>query len=332
MHSYLIHLLECPACHSELDWTIIKRDDKRILAADIRCQTCRSVYAVRDGIGLFLTPGLPRNDLWQQVDSQLTQYLRQHPEVEWQLMQSPLDALSPADRFFRVLVLEERGNYAEAQAIEDLANTNLYTTEYLLCLNNQVNYVTERLTSSDVPIVDIASGRCYLIEQLAQRLRCPIVASDFSPRVLQQAHRRLEWRGVYENVSLLAFDVRLTPFKTATIKALTTNLGLANIREPGNMLRELRRIVCGRFLAISHFYPENDSANAQKISELGLATLLFRRSALEAFADAGWEVEAVNSCFGMARPTPIGVVLEGASIDALPVAETTLEWCTLVAK
>ena len=332
MHSYLIQMLECPVCHNELDWTILERSDTRILTAEICCQACRATYAIRDGIGLFLAPNVSHNDLWRQADSQLTRYLHQHPDVERRLMQSPLGTLSPADQFFRALELEERGNYAEAKAIEDLSNAGLYTSEYLTCWNNQVNYVIEELALSDGPIVDIASGRCYLVEQLAQRLKHPIVASDFSPRVLQQDRRRLEWRGVYERISLLAFDARSTPFKTGTIKTLMTNLGLANIREPGNLFCELRRIGCGKFLAISHFYSENGDANAQKISELGLATLLFRRSALACFTNAGWEVEVVNSCFGTARPTPIGVVLEGASIDTLPVAETALEWCTLMAK
>lgn len=332
MHRYLVQALECPICHSELDWTIVEQDDKRILTAEICCRACRSAYAVRDGIGLFLTSNLSRDDLWQEADSQLTRYLRQHPDIERQLMQSPLDTLAPADQFFRALVLEEYGNYAEAKAIEDLANAGLYTAEYLACLNSEINYVVENLASSDDPIVDIASGRCYLVEQLAQRLKRPIVASDFSPSVLQQARRRLEWRGVYEYVSLLVFDARLTPFKTGMVRMLTTNLGLANIREPRNLLQELRRIVGGRLFAISVFYPENDDANAQRISELGLATLLFRRSALNCFENAGWKIKVVNSCFGKARPTPLGVVLEGATIDTLPVAETTLEWCTAIAE
>ena len=108
-------------------------------------------------------------------------------------------------------------------------------------------------------------------------------------------------------------------------------MGLPNIEQPGDLLRELRRIVTGTFLAVHHFYPESDEANAAVIREVGLATLLFRRSALECFAGAGWQVEAANVCAGKAHPTPTGVVLEGAGIDGLPVAETVLEWCVLVA-
>lgn len=329
MHEYLLQMLECPVCHAELDWTITERDARRILTADISCRGCGASYAVQDGIGMFLTPDLPREDLWQQVDSQLAQYLRQNPDLERQLMQSPLDTLAPADVFFRGLVLEERGNYLEAKAVEELANAGLYTPEYLACWRSQVETVIEWLATSDGPIVDLASGRCYLVEKLVRSLDRPIIASDFSPRVLQQDRLRLEAYGLYDPISLLAFDAPRTPFKSGAVKTLTTNLGLPNIQEPGSLLRELRRAVDGTFLAISHFYPEQDEANAAQIRASGLVTLLYREATLEAFTSAGWQVEVENACQGEARPTPSGVILEGAGIDTFPVVETMLEWCVL---
>ncbi|NOZ28556.1 MAG: methyltransferase domain-containing protein [Chloroflexi bacterium] len=332
MQTYLVDLLACPACHGELQWDIADGHDDRIEVADVRCLACAATYPVREGIGVFLTPDLPRDDLWEQVDSHLVQYLRQHPEVERRLMEVPLETLSPADQFFRALILDERGEYAAAKVAAELARTRAYTSEYLACSNSQVNHAIEHLSSSDSPIVDLASGLGHLLEEMARRLTCPIVATDFSPRVLRRDRQRLEFFGLYDRVSLLAFDARRTPFKDGAVKTLTTYQGLANIREPGNLLRELRRVVSGEFLALSIFYPEDDEANAEAINEMGLADLLFRRAALEHFAEAGWEVEVVYSCTGKARPTPTGVVLEGAGIDALPVAETRLEWCTLLAK
>jgi hypothetical protein len=157
-----------------------------------------------------------------------------------------------------------------------------------------------------------------------------VVATDFSPRVLRHDRRRLEHEGLYDRVSLLAFDARHTPFQSGAVKTLTTNLGLPNIQEPGNLLRELRRITGGPFLAISYFYPEHDEANGARIRELGLEALLFRHHALARFHEAGWQVTVANTCQGIARPTPTSVVLAGAKIDALPVAETILEWCVLV--
>lgn len=88
--------------------------------------------------------------------------------------------------------------------------------------------------------------------------------------------------------------------------------------------------MAGEFLAISHFFPEEDEANAKAIREAGLEMMLYRRTALEHFAGAGWEAEMKNACVGEARPTPPGVMLEGARIDRLPVTDTNLEWCVLV--
>ena len=331
MHTYVMEWLECPACHDHLDWVNVEQSANRIETADAHCRKCAAVYPVRDGIGVFLLPELPRNDLWEQVDSGLIRYLREHPDVERHLMTSPLEELSPADQFFRALVLEEQGDYATAKAIQESANESLYSPEYRHCWNSQVDYVTEWLSAAEGPIVDLASGRGYLVEKLIRRLPWPIVVTDFSPRVLRRDRRWLESFGAYDRVSLLAFDARRTPFRNGAVKTLTTNLGLPNIESPGSLLAELRRISSGPFLAISHFYPEDDETNRQAIREAGLETLLYRRTALGCFAEAGWKVEVRNACVGKARPTPTSVVLEGAQIDSLPVAETTLEWCVVLA-
>jgi len=332
MLDFLIQILQCPACHGKLSWQVSVGRGDSIEEAEARCTACGATYPVREGVAVFLTPDIRRKDLWEEVDSQLTQYLCQHPEVERQLMDVPLDTLAPADQFYRALVLEERSDYAQAQAAVDAAQSRLYTPEYLACHERQINYVVECLAASDGPILDLASGRCQLVEVLARQLPRPIVATDFSPRVLRRDRRWLEFLGLYERITLLAFDARRTPFKDGVVERLTTNLGLPNIEQPGTLLRELRRIVGGAFLAISQFYPEDDETNAKALREAGLSALLFRRSTLEHFAAAGWEVKLANVCSGEARPVPTGVVLEGAVIDAFPVAETSLEWCVLVAR
>ncbi|HTP09437.1 MAG TPA: methyltransferase domain-containing protein [Anaerolineae bacterium] len=329
MHTYLIDMLECPACHAELAWKIGERAEKRIITAKATCQACAAIYSVRDGIGLFLTPDLSRNDLWERMDSGLVRYLREHPDLERQLLEPPLEKLNPADQFFRAMVLEAHGNYQEARAVEEIAMRGLYTPEYLTCWTSQFDYVIAQLATTSGPIVDLASGRCYLVETLANRLQRPVVATDFSPTVLRHDRYRLEHSGVYDAVSLLAFDARHTPFKTGSVATLTTNLGLPNIEAPGALLTELRRIVDGVFLAISHFYAESDVANAPAIRAAQLDTLLYKRSALQHYRDSGWEVDVKNARIGAAQPTPHSEVLEGASIDGLPAAATDLEWCVL---
>ena len=95
MKEGLLSLLCCPVCHGELDWTVNRRSGDHIEEGEARCKGCEARYPVREGIGLFLTPDLPRRDLWEEVDSGLAIYLREHPEVEQKLLQVPSEALGP---------------------------------------------------------------------------------------------------------------------------------------------------------------------------------------------------------------------------------------------
>jgi uncharacterized protein YbaR (Trm112 family) len=330
MQDYLVGLLQCPFCGGELRWDIQEQQADRIERAESRCRECATVYPVLEGIGLFLTHNLDRSDPWQQADNTLTQYLRQHPEVEKQLMDVPMETLAPADQFFRSLVLEERGDYIGAKEVEAQARKGLYTPEYQTCLQKQIGYVLGRAADTMGPVVDLASGRGYLVEEMVQRIDAPLLATDFSPKVLRRNRRWLEASGVYRQVSLLAFDARKTPFKDQSIDVLTTNLGLPNVQEPGSLYQELRRIVAGKFLAITHFYPQGDG-NAEAIRAAGMESLLYRTAVIESVQKAGFEVKVRNSCQGLARPTPKGMVFGEAGIDQFPKVETQLEWCVLEA-
>jgi uncharacterized protein YbaR (Trm112 family) len=71
MHSFLLEMFACPACYGTLKWEILEQRDDRIEAAEALCTACTAAYPVREGIGLFLTPDLPRNDLWEQSGKQV---------------------------------------------------------------------------------------------------------------------------------------------------------------------------------------------------------------------------------------------------------------------
>ena len=188
----------------------------------------------------------------------------------------------------------------------------------------------ERLSSGTGPVIDLASGAGGLIEEMARNLTRPVVATDFSPTILRRARRRLEHFGLYGDVSLVAFDARRTPFRDGSIKTMTSYVGLSNLRDPGTVLDELRRIIDGEFLSICHFFDLADEANARAIRELRL-DYLYRGATTEAFTNAGWRAEVANSVLARAEPTPRSVLL-GAGIDGLPVTETELEFCVLMAQ
>jgi len=92
MRTQLLPMGGCSSCHGKLDRTILEADCKS------RSQEATSPF--RDGIGVFLRPDLPREDLWQMMDRGLTQYLRCHPDVDRQLREIPLETLGPLDQFF----------------------------------------------------------------------------------------------------------------------------------------------------------------------------------------------------------------------------------------
>lgn len=332
MHDHIVEMLECPACHDELTWTIAERREGRVETAEAHCRACAAIYPVRGGIGVFLTPDLQRDDLWEQMDSWLTKYLREHPEGERQLMETPLETLAPADQSYRAGLLAERGDYAQAKTVGELAWSKLYTPEYVACSKDRMDFTIECLATAGGPIVDLASGRGSLVQEMARRLSQPIIATDFSPTVLRRDRHQWDFSGLYDRVSLLALDARRTPFKDGAVETLTTYTGLPNIEQPGGLLQELRRVVSGTFLAVTHFYPENDDANAEKIRESQRETLLFRTKALECFSAAGWQVEVPYSRPVKASPTPPSVLLGGAGIDGMPVTDTVLDFCVLLAR
>lgn len=187
------------------------------------------------------------------------------------------------------------------------------------------------LAGGEGPVVDIATGRGALLERLAREVERPLVATDVSPTVLSRTRARLAALGLNGRITFIACDARRTPFRDGAAAALTSFLGLANIQEPGPLLSELRRIATGPLLAITTFYPAEDDANAEAIRSLRLDRLLYRDALLEELASTRWRAEIRHAVAADARPTPAGVVLEGARIDGLPTAPTVVEWCLVAA-
>ena len=118
MKKYLVDMLECPHCHHRLKWKIETETEDQIEQAEAHCSTCGASYPIKEGIGIFLTPDLQRKDLWGEVESQLSLYLKSHPDHERKLMAGPAENLSPTDQQFRAMVLDERGEFEEARRVE----------------------------------------------------------------------------------------------------------------------------------------------------------------------------------------------------------------------
>jgi len=293
--------LACPACRGALE------------AA--RCASCGTEYGVVDGIQLLVAPGSDVLDLWEQAESGLSRVLRENPELERALLDPPPAELAPADAFLRALVLEERGDGSEV----DAAFVRLYAPEALRCMTSQIDALCERLVEEPGLVVDLASGRGMLLKRLQRAVAGDLVATDISPRVLRRANDR--------GIGAVACDVRRLPFADGSVDVVTTFAGLNNVRQPGDLLSELRRVA--RRLVAVHLVYEPGTANDQALEDLGLAELAHRDALVEALEDAGWDPAIVSLCTANVQPTPRGVLLEGAVIDALPVEPVEGTWLTV---
>jgi uncharacterized protein YbaR (Trm112 family) len=131
VHTFVVELLQCPHCRGALIWTLTEQSGDRIEEGTAHCVACGATYPVREGIGLFLTPELPRDDLWEQAGSGLTAHLGEHPDVERWLMDVRLEALGASDLFFRAMVHEDHGELAAAKAAAKLAHHRLYQEKAL---------------------------------------------------------------------------------------------------------------------------------------------------------------------------------------------------------
>ena len=296
-----------------------------------RCSPCDIDYPLRNGIGVFLPPQERPEDLWEETNSAIQRLVKNEPEKVRLLLESPVATMNPTDLFFRGLILESQQRYVEAREVRNLSRAGMYSSEQYACMKSQLDFVSSQVTDSPGPVVDLACGMGTLLETLLPKATQHVVATDFSPRVLIRDRAVFASAAPKRGLSFLALDARHTPFADHSIPTIVSYVGLSNIEDPGDLVKELRRILSGHLFAISLFYEEKAGPNADLIRQYKLDSLLYRETAVKKFEEAGFKVRVENAKTVLAQPTPKGVILVGAQTDRLPVTETRVEWGTLVA-
>jgi SAM-dependent methyltransferase len=285
-------------------------------ADDARCSACGVGYPVHAEIPILVAPGSDARDLWEEAESALSAALRDDPHLEGALLGASLHQLAPADAFLRALVLEERG---EADGAVATAFRRLYTPAALACQEEQLATMSQLVGSEDGLVIDVATGRGMLLDRLRPE---GAVATDISPRVLRRARGR--------GFAAVACDAERLPFADASIATVTTYLGLGNVARPVSVLRELRRVAAR--LVVGHVVYERGTANDAAVTELGLTRVAYRDVLLDELSAAGWGAWVVADHRGRADPTPKGVLLAGAVVDALPVEPVDAAWLVIEAR
>ncbi len=330
MHKQYMDMLICPLCHNQLKWHIREDNQDRIVNADIRCSSCQSEYEVRDEIAVFLTKALSRNDLWEKSESGLEKYLRENPDIYEKLMNTPEEELNGADYCYKASYFEMKRDFTTSSRMFKNAFEKIYTQDYIEGWKSQMDFIVKEI-EDDKPIIDIASGKGYLVEKLLEETKSFIVATDFSPTILARNKEYFKFKGFYDRLSLISFDARKTPFKDNSIITLTSNMGIQNIEQPGEVISEMNRITKKDFMSVMQFIDEGDKVHMDLFNKFGSVAYATRDKASETFKKIGWNVKVCNSYIANIKPTPEGEILKGAGVDRFPIVNTKIEYCVIQA-
>lgn len=316
----LLQALICPICHEPLEPG----------EAGFHCAGCQESFPTVEGVpALFSGAG---QDIWKENKNGLALYLEAHPEARAALENTPETTLNGADLSAKASLLRHSGKEEEAVRIWELAILRSYPQAYLQTFSQQMDFICNRLSDVTEPVVDFASGRGMLLSRLLRQCKAPLLASDLSPTVLGSLLRRFPAETAAGRLFTLAFDAKAIPFSDGSLPYLTTCLGLQNIPQPEEALRELRRACGGTLFALCMFFPEEDRENQETARQHGLGGAFSQNQLTSLLEKTGWQVTPHNSAKFILPPTPKGKIIEGMGMDALPVQETTAWFSTLVCR
>lgn len=331
MHKQYIQMLVCPSCHKDLQWYIQEESEERIINGKACCSCCNSEYEVKDEIAVFLTSELSRNDLWNKGESALEKFFNENTEIYDKLMNTPEEELNGADYWYKATYFEIRRDFATSTKMFKNAFKKIYTEDYINGWESQMDFVIKDL-QGDEPIIDIATGKGYLVEKILTETRNYVVVTDFSPTILKRNKEYYKAKGLYQRLSLIAFDARKTPFRDNSIVNMTSNMGLQNIDQPGEVVKELNRITKDKFMSVMFFIDKEDKKHMDLFREWSNTAYVTKENAIKTFRNSGWYVEICNSFLANIKPTPESEIIKGAGIDVFPIEDTEVEFCVIKAR
>lgn len=328
MHKSIKELLECPSCRGELEWNILKEDKERIIDAEILCKECGAKYEVRDEIAVFLTPDLYRNDLWEKGESQIGKFFKENKDVLENLINTEVDDLNGADLWYLASYYEINEDFDKSIPLFEKAFKKVYAPKFLEAWENSRKYIIDNVKEDEL-VVDIASGKGYLIKEMLERIPNKIVATDFSPTILIRNKKYFKKIGLYDNLSLMSFDARRTPFKKESVDLLTSNIGLSNVENSGKLAEEIYRIVKDRTLFYFQFLDESDQKHMDLLKKYGVQDMNVKSLCSKVFDKTKLKYTFENSIVVKIEPTPVGEIVSGAEIDGIPIHPVNCE-CTIL--
>ena len=340
MHKYLQPLLICPKCRNELDWKITKTTKKYFVNADINCPKCGQKYFVKDRIANFLIDYKEETppDNWERYEEYDSLFFEDNLDKKQALLNAPLESLNVVDLYLlnRLLQKVDKPDVKTQEKITEVSRLSNPTRPVQNAGPSQLSYVWNMLRNHSGFVLDIASGLGSLANRLFASTKFDIIVSDISYFVLRDSYKNLS---VAKNNRLtkMAFDATASPFRDGSVDMITTYYGLQEIPSTKSALKECHRICNDKFYIIASFGPEDDDETykiAKEIYKLSDELIMAGKkdSCMEFIRKVGFNVKCENSKSVFAPKAPRSEFIPNFGFDALPIVDTTVEFCTLIAK
>jgi len=216
--------------------------------------------------------------------------------------------------------------------ISTLSNTTRISQDPV---QKQLTYVWKNICTHSGFVLDIASGMGLLVNKLFTSTKFDIIASDISYFILRDSYNNLS-AAKNARLTKMAFDATASPFRNGSVDMITNYSGLQNIPAVKSTLKEIYRICNDTFYCITSFSPNDDETNRIKKETYNLSDELImaseKNSCMKFIREAGFRVECDNSESIFTPKAPRSAFIPNFGFDALPIADSVFENCTLIAK
>lgn len=313
--------LFCPMCQSDLEWKIEERTKHQLVKGRACCVKCGAVYPVENSMAVFLPPKLQDMRIWKRGE-RVAKAQIEESSLSRQMVSVEQD-MSSEEILKKISQVEdidaEVSTVLYEKYMEKVGMKNTFAI-----LNELTRQCVEQIEEEGI-VLDFASGKCILAEEIVNAGKFQLIISDINPIILGKSKNSLQKKGCLEQVSFIVCDIRRSPFRNKSIHTITTLLGLQNIIPYKGILEEIER-VADKFLCISAFMTESVEANLQELYRYGIEEAWIKDKLKKKSYQMGWHSRELCSMYDMARAIKTEDIRTRYAVMKFPVVDTMLEY------
>lgn len=321
MNLELMKKLFCPMCRSDLEWNIEEKNRHQLIKGRARCVKCGAVYPVEDSMAVFLPPKCQDMRIWERGE-RVSRARMEQSCLSGQSANAEQD-MSSEQILKKISQVEDINTEISVDLYEKYMNTIGMRNTFAI-LNELCKQCVEQIEEEGI-VLDFASGKCILAEEIINARKFELVISDINPIILNKSKNNLQKKGCLEQVSFIVCDIKKSPFQDKSIRTITTLLGLQNIIPCKGVLEEIGRIA-DKFLCISAFTAESIEANLQELCRYGIEEVWEKEKLEKKISQLGWYSREVYSVQDIAKAIKTEDVMTRYAVMKFPVTDTMMEY------